>query len=58
MNIYKITSTKTVQYVETIKAASEEEAEKLYNEMIETDGTAATEIWGSAEVSIDNILED
>ena len=57
MNTYKVISTYTVQYEELIEAASKEEAEKMYDKQIANDATNADEIWGSAELSIDDITE-
>lgn len=58
MNTYKVLTTVTTRYEETIEASSKEEAEKLYEQMIENGATSPDEIWGGDDFSIDEILED
>lgn len=57
MNRYKVITTLTTHFKEVIEAPTEEEARDKYKEMIITESTNATEIWGG-DFYINEILKE
>jgi len=57
MNRYKVITTLTTHFEEIIEAPTEEKARDKYKNMIITESTDATEIWGG-DFYINEILKE